>query len=183
MISEEALSFLSSNSVARLGSLRPVFLVMPYLYVSDSDVNGSFDAQALENGQADGIADEYINPEMENGRAWEVPDREKDDANGSAVLRAGFQPKNGSIEPTEGPKVKEDVNRDPDGAGKGSNRSKRNGAAKDASDSSQMNRHDQAYEVKWDDDEGKRDPSNPYNMRNARKWSIMFVVSMSAFCV
>ncbi len=40
---------------------------------------------------------------------------------------------------------------------------------------------DQSVEVTWDD--GEKDPENPRSMHKARRWLIVIVVSMGAFCV
>ena len=153
---------------------------MPYSYASDAEAKGPFDAQAQRQSHSD-VVNGDLNRTVENGRAQEMSGPEKDDYS-SADVQAEYLSSNGNAEQTIGSHVNENGRRDADNTGKRSGYSKEDGVGNGVSNSSPM-KYDPAYEVKWDDDENKRDPSNPYNMGGARKWIIMFVVSMSAFCV
>ena len=112
------------------------------------------------------------NHKIENGRA-----RESSNNLGSAGEQVEYQPSDGTAERTEKTDSQDVIN-----PGDKPGFVKQNGAANGNVAPPQAN-YDHAYEVKWDDDEGRRDPMNPYNKSEPRKWIILFVVSMSAFCV
>lgn len=118
------------------------------------------------------------NHRTENGRARELYNNNNNNNSfGSAGVHTGYQPGSGTAEQTE--------KYDSQNTVKSENKSgslKQNGAA-NGNLASPQTKYNQAYEVKWDDDEGRRDPMNPYNKSELRKWIILFVVSMSAFCV
>ena len=127
---------------------------MPYSSPSDSEAIGQNDHR------------------IENGRAREICNNLN-----SADEQVECQLNGGTAEPTEKVNSQDAVN-----SGDKSGSLKQNGAANGDVASSRA-QYNQAYEVKWDDDEDKRDPLNPYNKSELRKWIILFVVSMSAFCV